>query len=303
MLRTLVEQCPEAKIFVLCMDQQTRDILDQLVLSQVECLMLADVEDEALLAVKGGRSRGEYCWTLAPCLPWYLLQTRPEIDTITYVDADLMFYAPVDPIFTEIGDASIAIIEHRYTESLAKLEIQGRFNVEWVGFRRDPEGLACLKKWREQCLEWCYARIEPERMADQKYLDAWPKAYRSVHIIQHVGAGVAPWNYPRYSIRTSGDSITIDGQPLIFYHFHQLHQLEGGRFSRLAALYLQEGKPPEAIYERYEARLLAALREVRRFVPDFKGGVHPWLPVAIRRAVQNGLPLWLKSAMRRFVQA
>jgi len=302
-LQTLAAQCHEAKIFVLCMDQQTYDILTRLALPKVECLTLAEVEDDALLAVKGGRSRAEYCWTLAPCLPWHLMNTRPEIDTITYVDADLMFYAPVDAIFEEIGDASISIIEHRYTKRLAHLEMQGHFNVEWVGFKRDPEGLACLSRWREQCLDWCYARIEKDRVGDQKYLDAWPSTYKSVHIIQNPGAGLAPWNFPRYRVATKDEQITVDGHPLIFYHFHQLQLLEGGRFSRLAALYLQEGKPPEVIYERYEAKLLEALEEVRRFFPDFTGGLLPWLPVAVRRTVQNLLPLWLKSAMRRFVQA
>ncbi|MGO8085215.1 hypothetical protein [Rhizobium leguminosarum] len=34
-------------------------------------------------------------------------------------------------------------------------------------------------------------------MGDQKYLDEWPDLYANCHIIEHPGAGVAPWNYEK----------------------------------------------------------------------------------------------------------
>jgi hypothetical protein len=300
MLRSLNEHCRGAHTFVLCMDEDTFSLLAQLQIDGVELIRLRDVEDEPLRAAKRERSRAEYCWTLTPVLPHFVLNTRPEVRQITYLDADLMFYSPVSPIFQEVGAASIAVVEHRYVPRLAYLEVQGRFNVEWVTFRRDAEGMACIERWKAQCLEWCFARIEPDRMGDQKYLDEWPERYRSLHIINHVGAGVAPWNFSRYRIVATSGAPTVDGEPLIFYHFHQLHMLRGGRFDRLSAGYRLDGDAPEAIYGPYESALLKALRDVRAIDPEFVSGIHPWLPVMIRRCVQNILPLRMKSALRRY---
>jgi hypothetical protein len=89
-----------------------------------------------------------------------------------------------------------------------------------MSFRRDGNGLACLQWWRERCLEWCYAHYEDGKFGDQLYLDDWPQRFRGVVILRHKGAGLAPWNLSRYSVRFGTDAATVDAQPLIFYHFH-----------------------------------------------------------------------------------
>jgi len=69
-------------------------------------------------------------------------------------------------LFDEIGDSSIAIIEHRFSPRLKDREVNGRFCVEWNGFRRDDQGLDCLSRWRAQCIEWCYYRLEDGKMGE-----------------------------------------------------------------------------------------------------------------------------------------
>lgn len=303
MLRSLARHCPGVHVHVLCMDAQTQSILGKLELPQVTCIALPEVEDAALLAVKKERGVAEYCWTLSPCLPWYVLQNNPHIDFLTYLDADLYFYSPVQPLFDEIGDSSIAIIEHRFTPRLRDREVNGRFCVEWVSFRRDQEGMACLARWREQCIEWCYYRLEEGRMGDQKYLDEWPQRYASLHILLHSGAGVAPWNYPQYVFAVDrADQITVAGQPLIFYHFHQFQLLDNGRFDRLSAFYTSECREPPLVYEAYEAALTAIVAEVRTVAPGFSAGLKPAVGVAGRRWVQRFVPHRIKNILRRFIR-
>ena len=84
MLRSLFRNCPNAHVHVLCMDEQTQDILTRVGMEGITCIRLRDIEDDALLAVKGDRSVAEYCWTLSPCLPWYILEHHPDVDFITY---------------------------------------------------------------------------------------------------------------------------------------------------------------------------------------------------------------------------
>jgi len=304
MLQSLKKNCASAVCYVLCMDGKTEEVLESINLSFVVCVPLANIEDDELLHAKGNRSVKEYCWTLSSCFTWYVLQKYKKINFITYLDADLLFYSPVDPVFTEIGDASIAIIEHRFTKHLQHLEVNGRFCVEWVSFRRDNEGMACLSKWKEQCVDWCYHKLEDNRMGDQKYLDEWPSLYPNCHIIQHVGAGVAPWNYAQYDFSLDQEeNILVDARRLIFYHFHQFQLLANGDFYRLAKSYTDECIEPVLIYEAYEVALREVFGKVRKIDPGFSEGLKSITMNKTKSMAKRFLPISIKKILRRVVRA
>lgn len=303
MLRTLRQHCPGAHVFVLCMDESCRGMLEQLGLPSVTCISLPEIENVELLAAKQDRNIAEYCWTLSASLTAWVMDRRPEVDLLTYVDADLMFYSSVEPLFEEIGTSSIAIIEHRFTPRLKHLEENGRFCVEWVTFRRDQEGLACLDRWRKQCIAWCYARLEDGRMGDQKYLDEWPARYSSICVLQHPGAGLAPWNYPNYKIERADDrQVLVDDHPLIFYHFHQFQLLDNGGFDRLSSSYTAEMAPPEEVYHLYEQSLLSVVSEVQRLVPGFTRGMKSTAYIRSRRWAHRFLPRRMKELLKLIVK-
>src|SRR4051812_37297404 len=100
-LRSLARQCASLRVYVLCMDELTRSVLERLDLPFVTCISLADVEDEGLLEAKKDRGPAEYCWTLSSCITWFVLQNYPEVDLITYIDSDLLFTSSVEPLFEE----------------------------------------------------------------------------------------------------------------------------------------------------------------------------------------------------------
>jgi hypothetical protein len=302
MIRSLRTHCPEAFIFILCMDSKVKGLLEILLPEGILCIELADIETPELLEAKASRGIGEYCWTLSPCLPWYVLKKYLYVDLITYLDADLFFYSPIDSIFEEIGDNSIGIIEHRFTPRLIDREVNGRFCVQWVSIRRDEEGLKCLSLWRNQCIEWCFYRLEADRMGDQKYLDRWPELYPSCHIIQHLGAGVAPWNYGQYKFELDhGSNIYVDGYRLIFYHFHQFQMLKNGGSNWLSSFYTSEQPAPEMIYLPYENTLTKVFKELRRLQPDFEAGLKRSLGINSRRVVQKYFPRWIRQLAHKFL--
>ncbi|MBX4930019.1 hypothetical protein HJA98_30105 [Rhizobium binae] len=303
MMDSLVQWCPDAHVFVLCMDEKAQEILTASNRPYITCIALADLETPELLEAKKSRGVAEYCWTLSPCLPAFVLEHHPEVDFITYLDSDLLFYSPISPIFDEIGDNSIAIIEHRFAPRLQKREVNGRFCVEWVSFRRDEEGMRCLARWREQCIEWCYYRLEDGKMGDQKYLDEWPDLYPNCHIIEHPGAGVAPWNYEKsHFTQDASGRIEVDGSPLIFYHFHQFQLLANGVFDRLSTFYTNVRAEPDAVYKAYEHAVMRALEEIRTISPGFSGGLRPVVLVLARRWVQRHVPLPVKRFLHHFIR-
>lgn len=273
MYQSLAQQKGDFRLYILCMDDHTHDVLSRLQLPHAELIRLGDFEDPALLSIKPDRTIAEYCWTCAPCLPVYVLERHPEIDFITYLDADLLFFSSLQPIYDEIGPASSVIVEHRFSPRFMPSIINGRYNVQWVSFRRDANGIETLYWWRDKCLEWCFYRLEDDRMGDQKYLDCWTTNFKGVHELQHVGAGTGPWNYANYLIRDEDGQVWIDDVPLIFYHFHSYRMLPDGKSIPMPDVYMQDAPFPAPIYERYGHALQYSLETIRRVAPGFSHGI------------------------------
>jgi len=281
-------------LWVLCFDDFTYDVLSKLNQPNLKPVALADFErdDPALAQAKQNRSRVEYYFTCSPAWPLYLLNRHPDIDLITYLDADLYFFADPAPIFDALGDNSILIIAHRFPERLRHLESHGVYNVGFLSFRNDAVGRECLHWWRERCLEWCYDRPEGGRFADQKYLDDWPTRFAGVVDLQHKGANLAPWNFMNYTIQPSppaplpqgegsrppapGDrehqSLTVDGQPLIFYHYHGLKIFNRWLYDPGTANY---GPMPFALRHQLYPPYIRALKAAERWLRERIPGIDP----------------------------
>jgi len=209
------------RFYALCLDSKTFDALVNIGEESIVPIRLVDVErwDEDLLVAKNDRSLIEYYFTLSPVLPLYVLK-KFEVDIVTYLDADLMFFSSPAAIYEELSEASIFITEHRFSDRFLGAIKYGRFNVQCQSFRNSDVGLECLGHWRRQCLDWCYDRLENGKYADQKYLEEWPGRYgKNVVICKNFGVGAAPWNIASLPIHTYNEDIFIDESPLVFYHF------------------------------------------------------------------------------------
>jgi hypothetical protein len=267
MWKSLKAHCPTATLHALCLNEASRQILAELHLPGVHLHSLAELEsaDPELPVARRNRSLIEYYFTLTPCLPLHIFRTRPEVPRLTYVDADLFFFADPFPIFHELGDNAVGLVEHRFPSNLAHLEVYGRFNVGWMTFRNDPIAVACLNSWRLQCLAWCHDRLEEDRFAEQKYLDEWPTRFNRVAIIQHPGANVAPWNIGRYEILVADGELRVESDPILFFHAHGFEPAGPGRPRDLnLAKYGVRENPVllNQIFEPYEKALLEATRQL-----------------------------------------
>jgi len=262
------------------MDRSSLDILQQLDFPNLHTIALEELEAEnkKLLEVKRTRSRIEYYFTCTPSLPLYILNNHPEVNIITYLDADLFFFADPAPIYNEFAGRSIAIIPHRFSPKLRSKERRGIYNVGYLSFRRDQNALACLQWWRDKCIEWCYDRIEYNRYADQKYLDDWPARFQGVLEIQHKGANLAPWNLSNYAIVKDRNTVRVDDQPLIFFHFHGFRQITSWLYDPNWAIY--NVKPSQTLKQNIAAPYIQALAEADRMVSS-KLSTSP-LPRSIR---------------------
>jgi hypothetical protein len=260
---SLRAQAEDFRLFVLCLDDLTYDAMAAR--SDVVRIRMCDFERQLpeLAAAREDRSLLEYYYTCTPALIGHVFTQHPEVALLTYLDADLYFFSSPEPLFAEIGEKSVGIIEHRFPEELRALEEYGRFNVGWVTFAREEGALRCLERWRGQCLEWCYDRVEPGRFGDQKYLDEWPRRFDRVVVLQHKGANVAPWNVSRFKIENISGRVFVDEVPLIFYHFHGLRCVRPGPFASGLSPYAAEMTPElrRHVYHPYLRAVLTHRRE------------------------------------------
>jgi glycosyltransferase involved in cell wall biosynthesis len=215
------------ELWVLCLSEECEQMLQKLNLPGVRTISMREFEagDAPLLAAKQNRSQIEFFFTCTPSLPLFLFRKNPAMNAVTYLDGDLYFFGDAEEIFTEIGEASIAITPHRFPPALRDSERYGIYNVGWITFRRDANAFACLEWWRERCLEWCYDHEENGRFADQKYLDCWPSKFAGVKVIEHPGVNLAPWNLIGHQLEWEDGRVWVDGHPLLLFHFHGLRQL------------------------------------------------------------------------------
>jgi hypothetical protein len=167
---------------------------------------------------------------LSPVLPLYALETYPDIDFITTLDADIFFFNSPKSLFDTFENYSIMITAHDFANNLKHLEIHGRYNVSFQSFRRDGEGFACLNEWKKQCLQWCFDRLDDGKFADQKFLDSWNSEFTRVLELSGNGAGIAPWNISKYKISYKNKVVYCGEHPLIFYHFQGLRLINSKWF-------------------------------------------------------------------------
>lgn len=257
---SLDKNCESFHLYIFAFDQTSYEKLKSHKLKNATIISLTEFEDNELLGIKPTRTSAEYCWTCTPSTIHYCLKTY-KLDHCTYIDADIFFYTNVVAIFEEIGQSSIAITGHNYTKKYDQSSTSGKYCVQFVYFRNDIAGISALKWWREACIDWCYARLENGKFGDQKYLDDWPERFQNVHVIQHQGAGVAPWNVQKFQLigqRKIQDQKTQEVSNLIFYHFHGLkYRVEKNQIKVQASKFDINEEVQKEIYLPYIKQLLA----------------------------------------------
>lgn len=280
--RSLAKHDVDSVLWVLALDEFTADVLREIGGTWLRVVTLAEVEagDAELAAAKANRTRVEYYFTLSPCWPRWLLEKhgkRAGIERITYVDADLFFFASPARIFAamDAAAASVLVTEHRFPAWLRRYERHGKFNVGILSFRNDAAGRACLDDWRARCLEWCYDRLEDGRYADQKYLDAWPERLgAALVVLPDAGVNRAPWNW---ATAEGGPGRGAEAGELVVFHFARFRPIRGDRWWQSGQL--EYGVMPRPrrreIYGPYVRALLAARDEIAARRAGFDFGCRP----------------------------
>jgi len=251
-------------LFIFAFDKKAYQILQELKLNNATIISLDELENyyPELKKVKSERTIAEYCWTSTPFVLKYCLE-KYNLEYCTYLDADLYFFSDPKVLIEEINDKSVLITEHRYTPQYDQSKTSGIYCVQFMTFKNDYNGIYVLNWWASACLEWCYARHEDGKFGDQKYLDDWPTRFSGIHVLQHLGGGIAPWNVQQYKFfreekRLYGIELrNSNPEPfeVVFYHFHYYKILPNRKVD--FSTYRLKKDVIEYIYKPYTKKLFA----------------------------------------------
>lgn len=272
---SLEKVCDGFHLYIFAFDDQTNEILNKMKLPHATIISLEQFEDKDLQSVKTDRTIAEYCWTATPAAIYYILN-KFNVESCTYLDADVYFYSSPKVIFDEFEHNSVLITEHRFSPEYRKDEKNnGKYCVQYITFKNDASGLEALTWWKNQCIVWCYNRHEEGKFGDQMYLNDWTTRFKNVHVLEHLGGGLAGWNISQYEFfknkekffgieNKSGNEFDV-----VFYHFHYLRFYTNGKLDLGPRIISDKAK--EYFYIPY----LKKLEELKRKVFEINPHVDP----------------------------
>jgi len=139
------------------------------------------------------------------------------------------------------------------------------FCVQFNAFANDTAAREVLDFWRQCCFE--YDKSAPTRYPGQTSLDEWPRRFPCVAVLRHPGAGVAPWNIRGYELTLKDSTPYVNGQPAVFFHYHQYGRYRNGAHE-LGGYPLSQDVI-DCFYRPYVREIELAARQVREVDPSF----------------------------------
>lgn len=214
------------------------------------------------------------------------LLSRPDCSAAIYFDPDIAALSPVDSILDAVARHSIVLTPHLTTpestiEAIMDNEIcslkHGVFNLGFLAVGKTAEGMRFANWWKDRLTHFCYADIPNGLFTDQRWIDLAPAFFEDICILREPVYNVSTWNLSNRTVEgTLRDGLTIDGKPIIFYHFSGFDS--GAQLSML---------------DKYAARM-HGLYELRSWYLDecdrqgqARYGKHPWA----FESFDNGQPI------------
>jgi len=252
---SIVKNNIAAKLFVFCVDKESFDLLNKMGISKAVIIDFTKLEDKTLIDIKKERQLYEYCWTIKPVVIEYIFDNYPEIKKTIYIDSDAYFFSEPLSIINRIKKWSVIVTTHRSSK-----KVNGGF----VCFKRDKIGLDALKWWKEQCIDWCYARYENGIFGDQGHLDKLKKYYKNIYYLEHPGFNLASWNEFLYEIKVYENRVYVNNTRLVFYHFSGLRMINKKDY-----ITLWKFEPKGYVYDYYINVLRKKIEEIEEISPGF----------------------------------
>lgn len=161
-----------------------------------------------------------------------LMAAEPGAALYAYLDPDVRVYEDLAGVLDLMGGASIGLVPHILAPERTEIGVRmtemsvtahGIYNLGHLFVRPDATGRALADWWTARLDRYCFDDKEAGLFTDQRWMDLAPAIFEGVAILRHPGLDVASWNVFGREIRErtegEGSRFTVDGLPLVTYHF------------------------------------------------------------------------------------
>lgn len=190
------------------------------------------------------------------------LSDLPDCQSVLYFDPDMVVFSQLGDLLDHFQHASILLTPHQVTpdhepSAIVDNEIgslrHGIFNLGFLGLRNDKISHEFVDWWANRLRFFCLEAYQQGVWVDQRWIDHVPVFFDRVQILRNPRFNVAAWNISQRRMEgTLADGITIEGQPLGFYHFSGY---DSGAHKIMAAKYARRGRSIKSLLRWYDRRL------------------------------------------------
>jgi hypothetical protein len=158
-----------------------------------------------------------------------LMAAEPGATLHAYLDPDVCAYGDLAAAAeTAMGEAAIGLVPHILAPETSAIGVtmtelsvlaHGTYNLGHLFVRPDATGRAFAAWWADRLDRFCFDDRPAGLFTDQRWMDLVPALFEGVAILRHPGLDLASWNLAGRRIAHAGDGFTVDGAPLVTYHF------------------------------------------------------------------------------------
>lgn len=162
----------------------------------------------------------------------YLIEKK-GLKKVCYFDPDIYVFQSLQGLWDLLNGYSIVLTPHitqPYEDdrkpSELEINLAGIFNLGFIGISDNETSRSFLQWWKERMYDYCFMAPAAGMHVDQNWINFAPVMRDNVFILRDPAYNIAYWNlhYRGKRLMFSGNnSLLIDEQPVIFYHFSGLN--------------------------------------------------------------------------------
>lgn len=175
-----------------------------------------------------GHTVVELCTAVKGAMVEYLFDTVGA-ERVFYFDPDIAVLGSLEELNQTLSRHSIALTPHQCQpeeniQAIIDNEIcslaHGVYNLGFLAVRNTGQGIRFARWWADRLRLFCHDDKPRGLFTDQRWIDLAPAFFDDIAILRNPGYNVATWNLThRKAAGEAPWNITVNGQPLTFYHF------------------------------------------------------------------------------------